>query len=69
MQTVWDVFADCMGCVQVNDEQTEWFRIPFGVKQGDILSPSLFSLFINDLALEIKHLNLRQFHCWHSSLC
>lgn len=52
------LYADCVGCVQVNDEQTGWFRIPFGVKQGDILSPCLFSLFINDLALEMKHLNL-----------
>lgn len=52
------LYASCVGCVQVNEVQTEWFPIPCGVKQGDVLSPGLFSLFINDLALEIKHLNL-----------
>ena len=29
----------------------------FGVKQGDNLSPTLFALFINDLAEELKTLN------------
>ena len=31
--------------------------MPSGVKQGDCFSATVFSLFINDLALEIKLLN------------
>ena len=36
---------------------TEWFHIGPGVHQGDSLSPTLFALFINDLALEVKEMN------------
>lgn len=36
--------------VQVNDLRTGWFPTPSGVKQGDILSPTLFSLNVNGLA-------------------
>ena len=33
----------------------EYFDCPIGVKQGDCLSPTLFAIFINDLANEIKN--------------
>lgn len=35
---------------------TEWFPCNTGVRQGDNLSPTLFALFINDLAIQIKSL-------------
>ncbi len=44
--------------VRINGHYTEWFDVESGVKQGCILSPSLFSIFINDLAVEIKDLRL-----------
>ena len=44
-------------CVKINQMSTEWFNCKYGVKQGDCLSPTLFSLFINDLAKEIKALD------------
>uniref|UniRef100_A0A3B3HQ58 Reverse transcriptase domain-containing protein n=1 Tax=Oryzias latipes TaxID=8090 RepID=A0A3B3HQ58_ORYLA len=47
-----------LACVQVNDLKTGWFSTPFGVKQGDVLSPTLFSIYVNDLAQEIKKTNL-----------
>ena len=34
---------------------TEYFDCPMGVKQGDCLSPTLFSIYVNDLANEIKN--------------
>ena len=44
--------------VILNEFSTEYFDCPLGVKQGDTISPTLFSIFINDLAAEIKASNL-----------
>ena len=44
--------------VILNDYETEYFDCPIGVKQGDCLSPTLFAIFINDLASEIKDSNI-----------
>ena len=38
--------------------RTEFFNCPLGVKQGDILSPTLFSMFVNDLTVELKNSGL-----------
>ena len=40
--------------VILQDHSTDYFNCPVGVKQGDCLSPTLFSIFINDLATDIK---------------
>ena len=39
--------------VRVGGDLTEPFKCPRGLKQGEICSPILFSLFINELANEI----------------
>ena len=42
--------------VRAGGKFTEAFECPRGVKQGEVLSPALFSLLINELANEIvKH--------------
>ena len=40
--------------VILQDYSTDYFDCPVGVKQGDCLSPTLFAIFINNLASEIK---------------
>ena len=37
---------------------TDFFNITAGVKQGDVISPTLFSIFIDDLVKGIKQLDL-----------
>ena len=43
--------------IRLNGLLTDSFNVSSGVKQGDIISPLLFSLYLNDLAMGIKDLN------------
>jgi hypothetical protein len=43
--------------IDINKLYTPWFEATMGVRRGDCLSSTLFALFINDLAFEIKKLN------------
>ncbi len=48
------LYSSPVYAVQVNDHITDWFGVKAGVRQGDNLSTTLFALFINDLAIELK---------------
>jgi hypothetical protein len=48
------MYKNTRACVRINGHLTEHFRTTSGVRQGDCLSPALFSLYINDLAQGIK---------------
>jgi len=44
-----------VGCtVKVNDLYSDWFDVNTVVKQGCILPPTLFALYIDDLARELN---------------
>ena len=43
-------------CVRVNGALTDWFPVNLGVKQGCIISPLLFSMYINEITVGIKAL-------------
>ena len=53
------LYSNSTACVKINNYKTRIFDIMSGVKQGDTLSPTLFSMFINDLAVDVKNLNCR----------
>ena len=52
------LYSNTMSCVKINELRTEWFETLQGVRQGDNLSQTLFALFVNDLAMEIKAMNV-----------
>ena len=43
--------------VQVNDKLTDWFATYSGVRQGDSMSPTLFSIFLNSLSKDLGQFN------------
>ena len=45
-------------CVKINDKYTEFFQVLNGVRQGDPISSSLFSVYINDLVSDINTLKM-----------
>src|SRR3569623_1347377 len=47
-------------CVLVGADRTEWFPLEAGLRQGCILSPILFAVFIDGLARVVKTANTKQ---------
>ena len=46
---IHDMYRDGEACIRINGLMTNFFKLLFGVKQGDIVSPSFFNLFINKM--------------------
>ena len=57
-QAISSLYSNPRSRVILNEYETQYFDCPVGVKQGDCLSPTLFAIFINDLATEIKNSNI-----------
>ena len=54
-KSISNLYLNPKSRVILRDLQTEYFDCPMVVKQGDSLSPTLFAIFVNDLADEIKN--------------
>ena len=57
-RAVRSIYSNSISCIKLNDRHTNFFNISCGVRQGEVLSPTLFSIMINDLAAGIKDLNI-----------
>ena len=57
-RAISSLYSNPKSRIILQDYSTDYFDCPIGVKQGDCLSPTLFSIFINDLAIEIKNSNI-----------
>ena len=57
-QSIKSIYANTTACVTLNGKSTNWFDCKSGVKQGDNCSPTLFSIFIDDLVRELNDLGL-----------
>ncbi len=52
------LYQNVQCCVCLNGWMSDWFHVKAGLKQGCLVSPILFSLYINDLAEEINALDV-----------
>ena len=55
-EAIGALYAHTSASIRVNDHLTDWFSVDMGVRQGDSLSTTLFSLYLNDMAIGIKML-------------
>ena len=56
LNAIKSLYSDILCSVKLNTFTTDWFEVTCGLKQGFSLSPMLFNLYINDLALTIDSL-------------
>ena len=56
LSAIQSLYANVNCTVRINDDLTQWFNVEVGVKQGCLLSPTLISVYINDLASRINSL-------------
>lgn len=54
MRVLYDIYEKSESAVIVNGVCSQWFRSEVGVRQGCVLSPVLFSIFMNPLIEELR---------------
>ena len=52
------LYVAVKSCVRINGISMDFFDVKCGLKQGCLLSPYLFNLYINDLVHVMKQLNV-----------
>jgi hypothetical protein len=56
LTTLKSLYTNVQCCVRINGFTTDWFGVESGLKQGCVLSPLLFNLYLDDLARKIQAL-------------
>ena len=63
------MYSNSTLCVKIDDNITNSFQSYVGVRQGDVLSPNLFKIFVNDIpkylsgSMDVVELNGKNVEC------
>ena len=58
LNLIKSMYENLEAYVKVNGQLTDWFSVTSGFRQGENLAPTLFAIFVNDIAADINGLNL-----------
>ena len=53
LNVIKSMYQQIKSCVRFNDETTDFYTCFKGLVQGEALSPLIFSLFVNDIELDL----------------
>ena len=54
LSAVKSMYADSRACVRVGSDRSEWFTVKVGLRQGCVMSPWLFNLYIDGVVREVN---------------
>ena len=53
-KAVQSFYADSKTCVRIGNEVSEWFSVNVGVRQGCVISPWFFNLYMDGVVWEVQ---------------
>ena len=58
VQMIKAMYSGTSSCVRVNGKLTDWFGVNVGVRQGCVMSPASFNIYVNDLVDDLEDSNV-----------
>ena len=54
LKAVQSFYVDSRACVRVGNDVSEWFSVNVGLRQGCVMSPWLFNVYMDDVVREVN---------------